>query len=901
MTPPETQNPRPDPVSQTFEFEPPAGNIGTSSPDFSEYIAPHKTPGEAASPGDEKDKPEKEKGEEKVSSPEKPIEDVDVDTFDFSRLLKELESGSSPELDKKLVLKPKQETTVEKQSGEKTEPKKNTEDDLLLIDNLFPVDQSNNLSDSSNREVRTENGNWKKDENGAWNFDDGYGHNNPSIKGLAESDKVSNIESLADESLKITLEDESVLRARADGSTLKFKDDKAFKEGHPEQIFKTDDSSVYLNWKEGRLEGAVGSKGDKYEYKDEGTYLKNGKELKGEFGLNSSTGEFITVDSTSGEKTIESTDGSILKEFKDGSSELSLKSPQDNVKRTFKFDKGRFSEENSELSQPKEMVVENPDGTKYDWTRNEDGTYKRGDLNHSAQISVTRNDAGEYSYNFQNLNTGYMKTVTGDSVKELATGSDEIITKKGDKTINMQFDQAQYELGYNPQTSEHGRLEDIGRNTLWKKGSDGNWKAEAIDSSKSFSEPAKFDYQIMNNRELSAEQKARTLENARLVREDPDFDEKEKEKVFENVSKLLDKREGTKFSAKERADLAEQTLWHISHEKRNMQGFNQTCNITDVRGLFINEEPSVVARVMADVANTGRLLTNDGSVIKPDLASLKPREGTPENTFPPADGNRTFLGKVWDVTGINVYYQRQVADISGSTIPKGSMEYREIKPEKEGDHGHRLVKTDNQGKLWTLNKNYADGSQWGRAEPLDQPYFHGFNMMDVYSQLSSNPKQGKMIVDKNEYVGTKEQAEKFESLGGVRVETADELENFLSKADFPVIVQLNTAILKQRSMQRQALKEGKDPSTVKLGTGGEHVVLLMSYEKGNPENGNVSTLGIDNSWYAKDDFDTPGQAKNQGLDSSKQVFITVDDIYQSMKTQSSGGKPYTWTWVHRGS
>lgn len=920
MTQPETQKPRQQTDAEQMDFSPPSFDGGSQSPDFTSYILP------GDSPRDKDETKEKEAKEKNNDAKPNRIED-----FDFSKFSDSFERLSSTTLDKKLTLKPddKAEDKTEKKAVKKSDPDKQTADsgdknestnesskdsigrtieekrdnsDPLDIDKILRENDIFQFSDRSDTPVQLANGrgSFSQSGDGKWSFDDGFGGTNPEIQGFAPqgSEKISNVEPLGDESVKLTLSDGVILRSRPDGSAVKFKDENAFDANQPDKIFKKDKSTIDLIWKDGHLESAVNSNGDKYERLRDDLYTKNGVAVKGEFSVKAQNGEFSTSDNTRGIRVTESTEGSVLRELSDETSELTINCGEDNVKRTLKFDKGKFSEESLQLSQPKELVVENPGGQTYVYSRKDDGTYKQGETNRSLEISASRNDAGEYQYTFQDLKSGFLTSAKHDSVKSFTPGSDVIKTEKDGKISNLKFDQGDYNLEYNPKTGEHSGLEDGSRNIRWSRGgADGDWKAEALDANKAFEQPDKFDHEIMNNKELSPEQKARMLENAKEFRDSDQFSETEKEKVFESVSRLLDKRIGTTFSAKERADLGEQTLWHINKERRNMQGANNTCNITDVRGLFLRDEPSVVAKMMADIGNSGQIKTNDGSIIKPDLDSLRPREGSPEKNFPPADNTRTFLGKVWDVTGINAYYQRQTKTVSNSTVPKGSLEYREIEPEGDGDHGHRIIKTDNRGQEWTLSKNFADGTQWGRSEPLDQPYFMGFNMMDVYNQLSSDPKQGKMIVDKDEYVGTSEQAKQFEKLGGVKIDSQQELEDFLSKADFPVIVQLNTAYLKQRAAQKLALRDGKDPSSIAPGVGGEHVVLIDGYQPGDSQSGAPATVNIDNSWYPKDDFLTPQEAKEKGLDLSKHVCVTIEDIHKSMKRKTSGGKAHTWTWV----
>src|SRR5690606_5792044 len=131
----------------------------------------------------------------------------------------------------------------------------------------------------------------------------------------------------------------------------------------------------------------------------------------------------------------------------------------------------------------------------------------------------------------------------------------------------------------------------------------------------------------------------------------------------------------------------------------------------------------------------------------------------------------------------------------------------------------------------------------------------------------------------------------FNSLVGGKIHSLAELEAVLKKHAFPVIIQGNTGILKQRYDQQKALNSGQSTTSVALGGGGEHVWLVMEYDE------TSRTVSIDNSWYPEYDMVSSQEAKDMGIDPKKHVPLTIDDLYKSMErtSPSSGNSTLTYT------
>ncbi len=429
----------------------------------------------------------------------------------------------------------------------------------------------------------------------------------------------------------------------------------------------------------------------------------------------------------------------------------------------------------------------------------------------------------------------------------------------------------------------------VNQNLKLTRQADGSWTESAIDSSKPVAKLTKFEKDMYTHNDLDPMQKIRMRENLAEFSKTTKFSEQEKEKTMKHADRLLNGRSDSALDSKEKANLADQLFWHIANDFKNEQGFNGTCNVTTLRGLGLKELPSVVARVAADIANDGQLTTIDGSVIKPKLSSIKVRPGSPEENFPPKSPNRSALSKLWDVTAVNVHAQRTTTDPLGGTCRKGAMCYEEVPPTGRTDTGARSILTDANGVEWV----YSSTKQGKPTEPVDSPSAgYPSRMADIWYQLSGEKLTDKFIVNSNRWLDNKAL---FKDLVGDTVSTEKDVENILLKGKGAKIVQGNTGILEQRNKQQKALDEGKDPNTVALPKGGEHVFLVTGYDQPS------KTVSVDNSWSRGYDVPNKAEAVASGKDPAKTIFISLADLHKITQTQTAGEAGTTYSWVRRGS
>ncbi len=124
-------------------------------------------------------------------------------------------------------------------------------------------------------------------------------------------------------------------------------------------------------------------------------------------------------------------------------------------------------------------------------------------------------------------------------------------------------------------------------------------------------------------------------------------------KTYEQVNRLYEATGNGPLSPSDRRILADQIIQHAAHPHAIDQGDHLTCSVTTLESLLFSREPSVAAKVIADVGTTGKYLARDGSTVyfnQSDLA--KDREAMAN---PTADGQRSFASKLFQHTALNLH------------------------------------------------------------------------------------------------------------------------------------------------------------------------------------------------------------------------------------------------------
>lgn len=283
-----------------------------------------------------------------------------------------------------------------------------------------------------------------------------------------------------------------------------------------------------------------------------------------------------------------------------------------------------------------------------------------------------------------------------------------------------------------------------------------------------------------------------------------DISNEEKAQTYEEIVRILEPDKGQVFNSAERTQLTTQLLWHLSNVEKNSQGANKTCNVTDIRGIMLYESPAKFSAFIRELLETGKFVTQDNSVISLPLESTKVKENSEESKFPPADGERTWLGKISDLAMANVFWQRQTKQPDETRVRKGEILYRE-------DLGDARLFRNRGGKLEALSD--------GRRDLAISPAVSDRNIAEIHQQITGESRENLVLT-----------SDRREVTSGPGVRGVDEPE-------------LHEILSRERGVHIARIWTGA--YWVKIGSAlesGEHVVLIKDYDPA------TKTLAVDNSW-----------------------------------------------------
>ncbi len=582
--------------------------------------------------------------------------------------------------------------------------------------------------------------------------------------------------------------------------------------------------------------------------------------------------------STSGTEKIENTKEGWYKQYTDGRPS-EIKYP-DGVIRKFTFD--------GPSDAPKSIEITQKDGTKINVDKISDAlySYKNGkdEQKWNAKYSVSQD--GVYKC-VDNDAKGKTTTRYPEGLVVVENPADKSRTEsKNDQVMKVDRDGKTVEVvrdGSNAITE----VRDSANNTAYKKDSNGDFVASAIDATKpianadefsrkgvvNFDESGKISFvsnegtsisqapgekaellaskdktlaAVLDNSSLSDAEKDRLkqtvldytkrtdiepkdkavfLESLEKFAKRDDISAKEKNDSYAQLERLLESKSDKAFNAKDRALLAEQLAWHMANPSSNAQGQNPNCQVTVIRGKLLYENPSQFARMMTDVITTGEFVTQDKTVIKVPPASMTVGKGAEESKFPPEDGNRSWLGKISDATCANIHWQRQSVAPNGVVVGKGNLIYKQEAPENRKDSGARVFMVASDGQ------HYPQSGTDNKI--LENPTMRSADIANTYSQIVGNSKDVSVVAVYREgvtlgtgvaLVGGEEQLHQQLQSGGVKIAQVWTGTDWVEKEPNRIA--------------------GITPKEYKPG---EHVVLIKDYDP------KTRTVAVDNSWSSRFD------------------------------------------------
>lgn len=187
-----------------------------------------------------------------------------------------------------------------------------------------------------------------------------------------------------------------------------------------------------------------------------------------------------------------------------------------------------------------------------------------------------------------------------------------------------------------------------------------------------------------------------------------------------------------------RGKLAEQILLNTAFPHTIDQGGNNTCNVTTVEARVYTKSPQYAAKLIADTAINGKVISPTGKVIdvarskglRPDQESL----AVLNHQFDPSlfkdiklDGYRNFANQIFQIAAVNLHYSEASLPELKALDPnaQGLIQYIKDKPVPgdPGDTGERLM-------LYYLNNNQVLDQQL-----RTQPAINTVQLADIYNLI----------------------------------------------------------------------------------------------------------------------------------------------------------------------
>lgn len=262
-----------------------------------------------------------------------------------------------------------------------------------------------------------------------------------------------------------------------------------------------------------------------------------------------------------------------------------------------------------------------------------------------------------------------------------------------------------------------------------------------------------------------------------------------------------------------RGVLAHSLLSNVAVPTSIDQGGHNTCNVTTMQVRLFSQEPGLAAKVVADVAVGGKFVSADGTVVKP--MNLEP--DSEAKVYPNWDGSRNYASQIFQLTAINIYWNRRETLPGGKTPGRGKIQYA------QDEHGEFLLDT---------SVNPPQKQSFATVD-ADHPWLDVRGVSEINQQITGRPSTN-FGIERWIYPSDSDGITKLMTLGGFK----EKLQQLKDQNAFPVIISVDAA--------KKPFGDGKGF--------GPHVVTITDYD---PEKQEVS---VDNQWGSGNDFTgLPGQ------------------------------------------
>ncbi len=301
-------------------------------------------------------------------------------------------------------------------------------------------------------------------------------------------------------------------------------------------------------------------------------------------------------------------------------------------------------------------------------------------------------------------------------------------------------------------------------------------------------------------------------------------------KTYSQISRVLEANDNPQIplDGKRRVEIAEQVMSQAATPTSIDQGYHRTCNVTVVEMRTYSRSPSDAAKLVADVVTTGEYVTKNNTKVTLVPGDLAPHDEAKTN--PPLDGSRSLASQLFQVTAVNISYQRENSDLR--------YRQREKVPGSQ-DTGERLV-------------------DYGTKPPQNveqRPKLSDDQIVNVGNEITGKIEKDWFI---NHSVYRNENTVKVDSERVLQEKIAEAK----AQGKLPVVIAVHT---------------GTEPFLTDSGagsaggSGGWHVVTITDYSPGPP-----AKVAIDNQWGSSSDH-------------SGANMVKVSDLYPTLRDPTNSG------------
>lgn len=292
--------------------------------------------------------------------------------------------------------------------------------------------------------------------------------------------------------------------------------------------------------------------------------------------------------------------------------------------------------------------------------------------------------------------------------------------------------------------------------------------------------------------------------------------------TYTEIGKLLDAQQGA-VNAERRVQLAQQVMAQAADPRIIDQGNHNTCNVSSMESLVYAKHPAKAANLVAQVALSGEYSDGQGHTVRLDAQSLTPDKEASHH--PPLDSDRSFATQLFNVTAVNLAYQRD-----------GIQRRYEQHKQSPSDNGERLY----------------DTSETPRKELKDkrEPDLNEDQIVEAYRGITGDTTSPVVITAGDNFSGPGNKITKVNS----PEELNDQLKTLAQSGKLPIMVRINPKMEPYYS-QSGGAEAGENEEA--------HVVAITDYKPGPPP-----VVSIDNTWGSMKD--------------NRKTDVAVSDLWKVM-------------------